>query len=95
MAYVWHAVTEAEKEEIRKNAKNLLDEFSSKIAKIETSEPKPEDKENLRTEGKGSEPTHTGISSDEQNADFREIMFDNAPLVEDGLIIAEKGAWKK
>jgi len=85
MAYVWHAVTEAEKEEIRKNAKNLLDEFSSKIAKIETSEPKPEDAENLRSEGKGSEP----------NQEFREFMFDNAPLVEEGLIIAEKGAWKK
>jgi hypothetical protein len=85
MAYVWHKVTEEEKEEIRKKAKNLLDEFSSKIAKIETPEAKPEDKENLRSEGKGSEP----------NADFRELMFDNAPLVEDSLIIAETGAWKK
>lgn len=85
MAYIWHPVTEQEKEEIRKNAKNLLDEFSSKLNKIETSEPKPEGKENLRPEGKGSEP----------NEEFREIMFDNAPLVEEGLIIAEKGAWKK
>jgi hypothetical protein len=85
MAYTWHPVTETEKEEIRKNAKNLLDEFSSKLDKIETSEPKPENKENLRTEGKGSAP----------NEEFRETMFDNAPSVEEGLIIAEKGHWKK
>jgi Asp-tRNA(Asn)/Glu-tRNA(Gln) amidotransferase C subunit len=85
MAYIWHPVTESEKDEIRKNAKDLLDEFSSKLNKIETSAAKPEDKENLRVESKGSEP----------NKEFQEIMFDNAPMVEDGLIIAEKGAWKK
>jgi len=85
MAYTWHPVTEQEKEEIKKNAKNLLDEFSSKIAKIETSEQKPEDKENLRLEG-------TGWNTDDN---FREIMMDNAPMIENGLIIAETGAWKK
>lgn len=85
MAYTWHPVTEQEKEEIRKNAKNLLDEFSSKLDKIKAVEAKPEDKENLRIEGKGSQP----------NPEFREYMFDNAPLVEEGLIIAEKGHWKK
>ena len=85
MSYAWHPVTETEKEEIRENAKKLLDEFSSKLGKIKSVEPKSDKKENLRIEGKGSEP----------NSDFRELMFDNAPLVEDGLIIAETGAWKK
>ena len=85
MAYVWHAVTEEEKEEIRTNAKKLLDEFSSKLDKIKAVEAKSDKKENLRIEGKGSE----------SNDNFKEIMFDNAPLVEDGLIIAETGHWKK
>lgn len=85
MAYVWHTVSEEEKEEIKKNAKNLLDEFSSKISKINTFEPKPDTKENLRKE-------ETGWQTEPK---FQEIMLDNAPVVENGLIIAEKGAWKK
>jgi len=85
MAYTWRKVTEEEKEEIKKNAKHLLDEFSTKLAKIETSEPKSDLKENLRVEGNGSQPNET----------FQEIMMDNAPLVEDKLIIAETGKWKK
>jgi Asp-tRNA(Asn)/Glu-tRNA(Gln) amidotransferase C subunit len=85
MAYVWHAVSEEEKQEIRENAKKLLDEFSSKLDKIKVVEPKADKKENLRTEGTGQQT----------NEDFREIIFDNAPKIEDGLIIAETGAWKK
>jgi len=83
--YKWHPVTEVEKQEIRDNAKKLLDEFSSKLNKIKVTESKAEKKENLRIEGKGSQP----------NPEFREFMFDNAPKTEDGLIIAETGAWKK
>ena len=84
MAYTWHSVTEQEKEEIRKNAKKLLDEFSSKLGKIQATEILKDSSE-LRSEGKGWET----------DKDFREFMFDNAPLVEDGSIIAEKGGWKK
>lgn len=85
MAYTWHQVTEKEKEEIKISAKKLLDEFSVKLSKIKTSEPKPEVNENLRQESTGWQT----------NNDFRELMLDNAPSAEDGLIIAEKGGWKK
>lgn len=85
MAYTWHPVSESEKEEIKKNAKNLLDEFSAKLSKISVKELKKEEKENLREEGKGWET----------NSEFRELMLDNAPLVEDGFVVAEKGGWKK
>ncbi len=84
-SYKWHAVTETEKQEIRENAKKLLDEFSSKLGKIKVVEPESEEKENLRVEGIGQQTDQA----------FREIMMDNAPMVEDGLIIAETGAWKK
>ena len=85
MAYTWHQVTEKEKEEIKTSTKKLLDEFSSKLSKIKTSEPKPEANENLRPEGSGWK---TG-------EEFRELMMDNAPSTDDGLITAEKGGWKK
>jgi hypothetical protein len=85
MGYTWHKVTEEEKEEIRQNSKKLLDEFSSKISKIKAPEAKMDNEENLRPEGAGWET----------NPDFREIMFDNAPFVDENLIIAEVGHWKK
>jgi Asp-tRNA(Asn)/Glu-tRNA(Gln) amidotransferase C subunit len=84
MTYTWHQVSEQEKEEIKEKAKKLLDEFSSKLSKIKTSEPKPETNENLRTE-------NSGWKTDKE---FRELMIDNAPMTDDGLIIAEKGGWK-
>jgi len=85
MDYTWHQVSEEEKEEIRKNAKKLLDEFSSKIDEIKIKEEKEDSKENLRKEG-------NGWKTDEN---FREILAENAPEFDDNLIIAEKGAWKK
>lgn len=83
-SYTWHQVTEKEKEDIKKDAKKLLDEFSLKISKIKTSEPKPEANENLRQESAGWKT----------DGDFGELMIDNAPMTENGLIIAEKGGWK-
>ena len=83
--YTWHPVTEQEKEDIKKDAKKLLDEFSSNLSKIKTSEPRADAKENLRPEGTGWKT----------NEEFREYMMDNAPSVEDNLIIAETGKWKK
>jgi Asp-tRNA(Asn)/Glu-tRNA(Gln) amidotransferase C subunit len=83
--YKWHEVSEEEKQKIKENAKKLLDEFSSEIDQIEFKETKKESNENLRKEGSGWKT----------NEDFREIMMDNAPESDDGLIIAERGGWKK
>lgn len=84
MAYTWHPVTEQEKEEIRKDAKKLLDDFSIKLNKIKTIELKNDSGE-LRDEGKGWET----------NEEFRELIMENAPFVDKGLIVAEVGKWKK
>jgi len=81
---LWHKVTEEEKEDIRKNAKRVLDEFAHKLEKIKVEEELFENGEGLRQEGK----------SWKTQEDFREIIFDNAPLVEDDSIVAEKGGWK-
>jgi hypothetical protein len=82
---LWHKVTEQEKEEIRKNAKKILDEFASKLEKIKTEEELYEVGEGIREEGS---PWKT-------DQEFRDITFANANLVEDDSIVAEKGAWKK
>jgi len=82
--FTWHKVTEKEKEEIRKNSKNLLNEFASKLDKIKASESHFENDTGTRKEG-------TGWNTD---PDFRDLMFLNAPFVEDNSIVAEKGSWK-
>jgi len=83
--FTYHKVSEKEKEEIKKNAKKLLDTFASKLGKIKAKESHFENNSGLRQEG-------TGWDTDKE---FRDLMFLNAPFVEDEFIVAEKGGWKK
>lgn len=80
-----HIVSEAERAEISRDAKKLLNTFAEKLAKVKTKETHLENGNGCREEG---EPWKT-------EEDFREIVFVNAPFVEDDSIVAEKGAWKK
>lgn len=84
---LWHKVSEEEKEEIRKNAKDIMDKFAEKLEKINVKDWHFESSENpdgLREEG----------NSWETNEDFRSIIFCNAPYTNNGFFVAEKGAWK-
>jgi len=81
---LWHRVSEQEKEEIKKNAKKIMDDFGAKLEKISVKEKHFESGEGLRDEGSGWET----------DAEFRSTMFSNAPNTEDDLILAEKGGWK-
>ncbi len=83
--FTWHKVSEKEKQEIQKQAKKILNDFSSALEKVKTSETHPEQGSGMREQG---EPWQT-----DQN--FRDIMFSNAPFVDDDSIVAEKGEWKK
>lgn len=83
--FTWHKVSEEEKEEIKKDAKKLLDDFSKKLEKIKTKEGHFSKNSGMRTEG-------SGWTTDEE---LKGTMLDNALLVEDDLILAEKGGWKK
>ena len=87
-SFTWRKVTEKEKEEIRKDSKKLLNEFASKLSKIKTSASTEEQKKNTS----GTRDEGDGWDTD---PDFRSITLSNAPFVEDDLIVAEKGAWKK
>lgn len=82
---LWHEVTEEEKEQIRQDSKNLMNEFASKLEKISTKETHFENESGFREEG---DPWQTP-------EDFKDLTFLNAPFVEDDFIVAEKGAWKK
>jgi len=81
----WRKVSEEEKETIRNESKNLLNEFASKLNKIKAKENHFENDSGTREEG-------TGWQTDE---DFKNITLGNAPLIEDGFFVAEKGGWKK
>lgn len=85
---LWCEVSEKQKQEIKKDAKRLLEDFSSKLASVK---------------GVG-EHFSFNISEDGQRQEgepwktdplFRDLMFLNAPFVEDDFIVAEKGGWKK
>ncbi len=84
MDFLWHKVSEKEKEEIKKQAKQIMDSFSSKLSKIDKKmkEPFIEREEGEREEG------------ERKDSDFsREIMFENAPNTSKDFIIAEKKKW--
>jgi hypothetical protein len=83
-SFKWHKVSDEEREEIKQKSKSLLNEFASKIEKIKTKESHFENKEGFREEGNGWDT----------DPDFRDLMFLNAPFVEEDTIVAEKGAWK-
>ena len=82
--FTYHKISEKEKEEIKKQAKKLLDEFSSKLDKIKVKETHFSSDSGMREEGEGWETDET----------FKSIIFANAPFVEDDFLIAEKGDWK-
>jgi Asp-tRNA(Asn)/Glu-tRNA(Gln) amidotransferase C subunit len=84
--FLFHNISEEEKERIRKEAKKLIDSFSEKISKIKVSEEEPNvrRKEFERIEGNG----------EDCDSDFKKIMFENAPNKRGDFILAEKKKWE-
>jgi len=84
--FLFHEVSEKEREEIRKQAKSIMDGFSKKLSKVEKMLPKDEGIE--RPEGE--RPEGEGIAGNES---FREAMFENAPQKNKDFIVAERKKW--
>jgi len=81
--FLFHKVSEKEREEIKKEAKGIMDSFSRKLDKLKLREDVFIERENCeRQEGE-----RKGCSID------REIMFENAPEKNDGFIVGEKKKW--
>ncbi len=83
--FLWHKVSEKEKQEIKEQAKSMMDSFSKKLSKIDKKIPEMliERDEGEREEGKGKK-------CDEE---FGKIMFENAPSKNKDFIIGEKKSW--
>jgi len=83
--FLFHKVTDEEKEEIKRQAKSIIDDFSLKLEKIgkKTNEFFIERDKCFREE---REPKNCDV-------DFRKRMFDNAPNKNENFIIAEKKKW--
>ncbi len=84
--FMFHEVTEKEKQEIQKRAKEIMDSFSKKLEAID--------------ESKLEEPLIEHTDFERQEGDVggcdldREIMFENAPNSNKDFILGEKKSWK-
>ncbi|MBU2104809.1 MAG: hypothetical protein KKF67_03480 [Nanoarchaeota archaeon] len=91
MDFLFHKVTDNEKEEIKKQAKKILDDFSKELSKAGKSVG-----ESLIERGGGERIEDSGKCDDNFS---REIMFENAPDTLKGtsknkdFIIAERKEW--
>ena len=74
------------KEDIKREAKNIMDSFSRKLASVKEkiSESKVEREEFERVENEGNEC----------DDDFRKRMFENTPNKNTDFILAEKKSWE-
>jgi len=81
---LFHEVSEKEKEEIKKEAKQIMDGFAKKLSKIDAkmTDSVIERDECERKEGNGK--------CSEMD---KEIMFENSPEKRGDFIVAEKGEW--
>ncbi len=84
--FLFHKVSEKEREEIKKEAKAIMDSFSKKLEKVADKIKK----EPLIERDKGEREENSGDACEID----REIMFENAPNKNDGFIVVEKGGWK-
>ena len=82
--FLWRTVSEKEKQEIKKQAKAIMSDFSKKLSKIDK---KMEESLIERAEGERQE----GGKCDENFS--RKIMFENAPEKNKDFIIAERKSW--
>ncbi len=85
MDFLFHKVSEKEKQEIKEQAKSILDSFSKKLSRIDK---KMEEPVIERAEGEREE-----IEVVEGGEEFRKIIFENAPNKNKDFIIAEKKGW--
>ncbi len=84
--FLWHKVSEKEKQEIKEQAKKIMDSFSKKLSKIDKkmAEPLIERDKGEREEGEGEKCDN----------EFRKIMFENAPNKNKDFIIGERKSWQ-
>ena len=83
-SFLWHRVSEKEKEDIRKQAKKIMDDFSIKLSEVDG---KVSESFVEREKGEREKGSEDCLEFD------KEIMFENAPSKNKDFIIAEKKGW--
>jgi len=74
----------ADQEKIRKQAKQIMDDFMEALSKAE----------NIHEEFGARRETNTRAkAASKQDPDFRKRVFKNAPKVKDDCILMEKKTW--
>ena len=83
--FLWHEVSDTEKKEIKKQAEQIMADFSKALEKVDKQidEPFVEREVGEREEKENGKPLEID----------RETMFDNAPKKDDDSIIAEVKKW--
>ena len=82
-SFLWRKVSDKEKEDIRKEAKRIIDSFSKKLDKVGKIEESFIERDEFEREESGKEKLKID----------RKIMFENAPNKNEDFIIGEKGGW--
>jgi hypothetical protein len=85
MNFLWHKVSEKEKQEIQAQAKKIMENFSNRLSKIKGS-----------LEESSIERDFGERTENEENKDnnfSKDIMFKNAKEKDKDFIIAEKKTW--
>jgi hypothetical protein len=85
MDFLWHKVSEKEKQEIQAQAKQIMSNFSNKLSKI-----KDNLEESVVERDFGEREERESISDENFS---KEIMFNNAKEKSKDFIIAEKKGW--
>jgi Asp-tRNA(Asn)/Glu-tRNA(Gln) amidotransferase C subunit len=85
MDFLFHKVSEKEKQEISEQAKQILNDFSKELSKI--------DKKINETFIERDEFEREEIGKNSSDID-RKMMFENAPQKNNDFVIAEKGGWE-
>jgi len=89
MDFLWHKVSDKEKEQIKKDAKIIMDSFSKKLARVKNVPESVIERENFERDELDGEK----VEIDTLKGTSRKIMFENAPNKNDNFIIGEKGGW--
>ena len=84
--FLWRKISKEEQEEIKKQAKNIMDDFSRELEKV------PEKKFEGVQRKEQTRKEKTGKSAEKE---FRKRFFENAPKKGGEYIEAEKGEWLK
>lgn len=88
MDYLWHQVSEEEKQKIKKEAKQIMDSFAKALERVEKKETKSKGLVKRQSQTRKETKTQKSASA------FKKLFFENAPQKEGNLVKAEKGGWK-